>query len=52
MAETLTNENAADKINEFIANGLTQQTYPADRFSGRGIVIAAGVGASGRRLRG
>jgi hypothetical protein len=38
----LTVETAAEHVEQFVQNELPAKTYPADRFSGRGVVIAAG----------
>jgi hypothetical protein len=38
----LTVETAAEHVEPFVQNELPTKTYPADRFSGRGVVIAAG----------
>jgi hypothetical protein len=42
ICDGLTLENAAELAGEFIERKLPRETYPRERFAGRGIVMAAG----------
>ena len=42
QTDSLTVDNAAEKVQEFIDGDLARCEYPAGQFAGRGIVISAG----------